>query len=140
MKTQTITLVQESFAKVAPISELAATLFYDHLFRRDPSLRALFRTDMTTQGARLMQMIAYAVNRLGNPDALLPALEKLGRVHVRYGVRDEHYATVGAALLDTLEQGLGADFTVDVRNAWIETYDLISYTMQRAAADMEIAA
>ena len=140
MKTQTISLVQDSFAKVAPIAEMAAALFYENLFRRDPALRSLFRSDLGTQGTRLMQMIAFAVNRLGNPDALVPALQKLGRDHVRYGVQESHYTTVGAALIDTLDAGLGDAFTTEVRDAWIEVYGLISQTMQRAASEMEIAA
>lgn len=140
MKTQTISLVQDSFAKVAPIAEVAAALFYENLFRRDADLRSLFRSDLGTQGTRLMQMIAFAVNRLGNPDALVPALQKLGRDHVRYGVQESHYNTVGAALIETLEAGLGDAFTTEVRDAWIEVYGLISQIMQAAASEMEIAA
>ena len=140
MKTQTISLVQDSFAKVAPIAEVAAALFYENLFRPDPGLRSLFRSDLGTQGTRLMQMIAFAVNRLGNPDALVPALQKLGRDHVRYGVQESHYTTVGAALIETLEAGLGDAFTTDVRDAWIEVYGLISETMRRAASEMAVAA
>lgn len=140
MKTQTFTLVQDSFAKVAPIADAAAALFYDNLCKRDPGLRALFRSDLGTQGARLMQMIAFAVNRRGNPDALLPELAKLGRDHVRYGVRDSHCATVGAALIDTLEAGLGDAFTPQVRDAWLEVYGLISTTMRCAANEVALAA
>lgn len=140
MKTQTISQVQDSFAKVAPIADAAAALFYDNLFKRDPVLRALFRSDLGTQSVRLMQMIAFTVNRLGNPDALLPALAKLGRDHVRYCVRNSHYVTVGAALIETLEVVLGEAFTPEVRDAWLEVYGLISTTMQRAADEVALAA
>ena len=80
MKTHTIALVQASFAKVVPTAHAAAiSAFDDSLSRRDPELRALLRGDLGTRGTRLLPMLAFAVNRLGNPDALLPALEKLGR-------------------------------------------------------------
>ena len=42
-----VKLVQESFAKVAPISETAAVLFYDRLFEIAPKVKAMFPTDMT---------------------------------------------------------------------------------------------
>ena len=66
-------------------------------------------------------------------------LRALGRRHVGYGVRDSHYATVGEALLWTLEQGLGDAFTPDVRAAWAETYGTRAGVMQRAAAGAKAA-
>lgn len=133
MNPQSITLVKESFAKVAPIAPQAAALFYNNLFTLDSSLRTLFRGDMEEQGRRLMQMIGVAVNKLDDIDALLPVLQGLGRRHADYGVRDAHYGTVGAALLMTLEQGLGAEFTPKVRQAWTEVYALIANTMVAAS-------
>ena len=126
------TLVQESFARVAPISDLAAELFYQRLFELDPSLRRLFSPDLKIQERRLMQTLSFAVHGLDRLDELVPAVEALGRRHVGYGVRAEYYATVGAALLWTLEQGLGAAFTPDVRAAWVMVYDLLATTMQQA--------
>ncbi len=140
MKTQTVQLVQSSFAQVAAIADTAAALFYANLFRRDSSLRPMFRGDMQAQGAKLMQMIAVAVNRLGNPETLVPVLENMGRRHAGYGVVDAHYDTVGAALVDTLAAGLGDAVSDDVRAAWIEVYGFIATTMQRAAADSALAA
>jgi hemoglobin-like flavoprotein len=129
-----IELVQSSFESVKPIAEVAADLFYTRLFELDPSLRAMFRTDRAEQGRKLMHMIGMAVKGLSRPEQILPAVEELGRRHACYGVRDEHYATVGAALLWTLEQGLGEAFTPDVRAAWTAVYTLLAGTMQRAAA------
>src|SRR3712207_225737 len=96
-------LVQQTFADVAPIADVAARLFYARLFELDPSLEALFGGDMEEQGRKLMQMLTVAVRGLDHLDELVPAVRALGRRHVGYGVRDEHYATVGAALLWTLE-------------------------------------
>jgi hemoglobin-like flavoprotein len=121
-------LVQDSFALVAPIAEEAAALFYERLFQLDPGLRQLFSTDIREQGRKLMQMLAIAVNSLDNLSNLLPALHALGRRHVAYGVTPQHFAVVGEALLWTLERGLGAAFTTDVREAWTSVYRVLAHT------------
>lgn len=110
MTANEIRLVQSSFQKILPVSETAADLFYRRLFELDPSLRALFKGDMKDQGHKLMQMIAAAVQGLDKPDTLIPVVQSLGKRHAGYGVQARHYDTVGAALLWTLEQGLGKDF------------------------------
>jgi len=140
MTPQQITLVQESFRKVLPISEMAATIFYARLFELDPSLRKLFTGDIKRQGMMLMSMIASAVRGLSDPNALLPVLTALGRRHGGYGVVDAHYTTVAEALLWTLEQGLGKDFTPETREAWISAYSLMSSVMQQGAREMPVAA
>jgi hemoglobin-like flavoprotein len=135
MNAAQVRLVRESFALVQPIASQAAALFYDNLFESDPSLRGMFRGDMAQQGERLMGMIAAAVNLLDRPEALVPVLRNLGGRHVGYGVRDHHYATVGAALIETLEQGLGDAFTPDIREAWIALYGVVSRTMIEGALE-----
>ncbi|WP_299396876.1 globin family protein [Pelagibius sp.] len=127
-------LVQESWAKVQPISSQAAALFYGRLFILAPGLKSLFKGDMTAQGERLMHMIDTAVGGLENLDELVPALEALGERHAGYGVTEADYDTVAAALLWTLEQGLGEAFTEEVKTAWITTYNILTDTMKRAAA------
>ena len=127
-------LVQTSWAKCVPIAETAATLFYGKLFELDPALRPMFTSDIKEQGKKLMTMINMAVRGLDNLDALVPAVQGLGKRHVGYGVKDEHYATVGAALLWTLGQGLGPDFTDEVKEAWTVVYTLLAETMQAGAA------
>jgi nitric oxide dioxygenase len=129
MTPQQIALVQQSFAKVAPIREQAAALFYDRLFAIDPSTRRLFRGDMKTQGAKLMAAIAAVVTSLDRIETMLDDLCAMARRHDRYGVQESHYASVGDALLWTLEQGLGRDFTPDLRAAWAAAYRLLSDTM-----------
>lgn len=133
MTPEQVALVQESFAKVAPIAPQAAALFYGNLFAADPSLKTLFKGDMDEQGKKLMQVLATAVNSLKNLPGLVPVLQALAKRHVGYGVKDEHYATVGGALLLTLSQGLGDAFTDDVKEAWVTTYTLIADTMKAAA-------
>ena len=131
------TLVQESFGKVAPIADQAAALFYRRLFELDPGVKPLFKTDLDEQGRKLMQMIATAVNGLDDLEALVPAVQDLGRRHVAYGVKDEHYETVGTALIWTLEQGLGEDFTPETQAAWVTGYGVLATTMKDAAAEAQ---
>ena len=133
MNTEQIKRVQASFEQVQPIAETAARLFYDRLFALDPSLRPLFKGDLLHQGRMLMWMLNSAVKGLTDLDALVPVVRKLGARHVQYGVRDEHYATVGSALLWTLEQGLAEQFTPAVRDAWVAAYELLAGTMQAGA-------
>lgn len=133
MTPEQITLVQTSFGKVVPIREQATSLFYGRLFELDPSLKPLFKGDMKQQGVKLMAMIATAVASLRALEGIIPAVQALAKRHVGYGVQPSHYATVGAALLWTLEQGLGADFTPEVKDAWAACYGLLSGTMQQAA-------
>ena len=133
MDQHTITLVQSSFKQVEPIADTAAGLFYNKLFEIDPSLRALFKADISEQGKKLMQMIAVAVNGLNNLDAIVPAVQQLGIRHIDYGIKDSDYDTVGTALLWTLEQGLGEAFTDEVKAAWTEVYTLLATVMKDAA-------
>jgi hemoglobin-like flavoprotein len=129
-----IALVQDTWEEVAPIADAAAALFYARLFELDPALRPLFgRTDMREQRQKLMQMLAVAVAALDRLETLRPALEALGRRHVGYGVVDRHYGLVGAALLWTLEQGLGDRYTGSVRDAWTAAYTTLATIMRDAA-------
>lgn len=134
MTPEEIKLVQSTWAQVVPIKEQAAVLFYGKLFEMDPSLKPLFKGDMTMQGQKLMAMIGTAVGGLTQPETIIPAVQDLGRRHVGYGVQDAHYDTVGAALLWTLETGLGPAFTPETKQAWAKTYDLVATVMKDAAA------
>jgi nitric oxide dioxygenase len=126
MTPDQVKLVQESFAKVAPISDMAAMLFYDRLFEVAPSLKAMFRADMTGQRKKLMAALAAVVNGLGNLDSVLPAASALAKRHVRYGAKPAHYPVVGGALLWTLEKGLGDAWTPEVADAWTAAYGTLS--------------
>ena len=128
------TLVRGSFAKVAPIAAQAAAMFYDRLFALDPALRPLFKGDMTEQGQKLMAMIGTAVANLHRLGDIVPAVRDLGKRHGGYGVKDADYDTVAGALLWTLEQGLGADFTPATRDAWVACYGVLAGEMKTAAA------
>ena len=129
-----IELIRASWTEVEPIADTAAGLFYRRLFELDPALERLFRrTDMAAQRKVLMQTLTVVVKSLDRLDQIVPAVQALGRRHAGYGVREEHYATVGAALLWTLEQGLGDGFTDPVRAAWTEAYGTLATVMIDAA-------
>jgi methyl-accepting chemotaxis protein len=136
MNTNQIQLVQQSWKKVEPIAEQAANIFYTTLFKKDPSLQALFKTDLKEQGKKLMSMIGSAVGLLNNLDKLVPIAQQLGKRHAGYGVKTSHYDTVGAALLETLEAGLGNEFNSEVKQAWSAVYSVLAKTMIDAANDI----
>jgi hemoglobin-like flavoprotein len=131
-----IALVRDSFARVAPIQDAAADLFYGRLFAISPQLRELFPADLRDQKRKLMQMIATAVSGLNNLDKLVPAVKALGARHSGYGVTAAHYGIVGEALVWTLEHGLGEGFTPEVRSAWAKVYSVLAATMQAGAAEV----
>ena len=133
MTPEQVLLVRDSFAKVEALGDRAAALFHDRLFELDPSLRPLFRSDPATQRAKLLAALQTVVGALDRLDRILPVVRDLGRRHAQYGVEPEHYATVGAALIWTLGQGLGPDFTVATRRAWVAAYSLLAWTMIAAA-------
>lgn len=134
MTPDQVTMVQESFKKVVPIAGTAADLFYNRLFEIAPEVRPLFPDDLAEQKKKLIAMLATAVTNLHQVDKIIPAVEDLGKRHVAYGVTDKMYEPVGAALLWTLEQGLGPEFTPELKGAWTETYVTLAGVMQKGAA------
>lgn len=129
MTPQEIRLVQASFSKVAPISAIAADLFYTRLFQIAPDVRRFFPDDLAEQKRKLMAMLATVVGGLAHLDILMPAVQALGRRHAGYGVTAVQFASFGAALLWTLDQVLGNDFTPEVKGAWIAIYNALSRAM-----------
>jgi hemoglobin-like flavoprotein len=129
MTPDQVKLVQQTFAKVAPISEQAAVIFYDRLFEVAPSVKAMFPADMTEQRKKLMATLAVVVDGLSSLDSILPAASALATRHVAYGAKPEHYPVVGGALLWTLEKGLGEAWTPEVADAWAAAYGTLSTFM-----------
>jgi hemoglobin-like flavoprotein len=129
MTPDQIKAIQESFAKVAPISNEAAALFYGQLFKIAPSLASLFKGDTEEQGRKLMATLAVVVNGLANLKTILPTASALAKRHVGYGVTAADYAPVGEALLWTLERGLGAQWTPELAAAWTAAYGVLSEFM-----------
>ncbi len=126
MTPDQVKLVQQSFSKVAPISDQAAVMFYGRLFEIAPQVKSMFPANLTEQRRKLMATLAVVVGSLGNLQSVLPAASALAKRHVNYGAKPEHYPVVGAALLWTLEKGLGPDWTSDVADAWKAAYGTLS--------------
>jgi hemoglobin-like flavoprotein len=135
-----IALVQHSFRKVALHGETVAALFYQNLFDLDPSLRPMFKADLKVQGRKLITMLATVVAGLDRLEALRPAIIDLGRRHTGFGVEPHHYDIVAAALLQTLEQGLGSAFTDNVREAWTTAYSILADEMIGGSEPLKKAA
>lgn len=140
MTPEQVTMVQDSFKKVLPIADTAADIFYDRLFEVAPEVRPMFAADMSKQKKALMGTLAVAVESLHKVEEIIPVVKELGAKHLTYGVKDEHYDTVGGALLFTLEKGLGDDWNDDLKAAWTETYGTVAGVMKEAAAEAAAAA
>jgi hemoglobin-like flavoprotein len=126
-------LVQLSLEKVLATTDRAAAAFYERLFELDPALRPLFRSDMREQERKFVHMLECLAEGLDDLEGVLPEMREMGQRHVAYGAREEHYAVVGAALLWSLEQAVGATFTPEVRDAWERFYELLSGEMKAGA-------
>src|SRR6267154_625041 len=126
MTPDDVELVQSTFERVRPISEAAARMFYSRLFEIAPEVKPLFKGDMAEQGRKLMATLAVVVGSLHSLQTILPAVSTLAKKHVEYGVKPSHYASVGAALLWTLERGLGAAWTPEAATAWTNAYTTLS--------------
>ncbi|MCU0647613.1 MAG: globin domain-containing protein [Gemmatimonadaceae bacterium] len=128
-------LIRESWARITPRAAPVAAAFYDRLFQLSPEVQPLFaHADMTQQQAKLVQALALVVAHIDRFDAISGAVAELGRRHAGYGVRTEHYDLVGRALLETLAEGLGDDFTPALRDAWAAAFGAVAQTMQDGAA------
>lgn len=133
MRKERVDLVQATLTQLMPKSKETAAVFYAKLFELAPSTKPLFTGDMKQQGQKFMSTLSYAIHGLSRLGVITPVIEQLGRDHVRYGVLDEHYATVKEAVLFALGQTLGDDYTPEVEAAWGEAYDLLADLMRGAA-------
>ena len=133
MRKERVDLVQATLTQLMPKSKETAAVFYAKFFELAPSTKPLFTGDMKQQGQKFMSTLSYAIHGLSRLGVITPVIEQLGRDHVRYGVLDEHYATVKEAVLFALGQTLGDDYTPEVEAAWGEAYDLLADLMRGAA-------
>lgn len=126
-------IIQTTYRQMSVELMAVGQRFYHHLFRLYPDVRPLFGEDTNSQSMKLMQTIGFAVSHLNSPETLRPVLESLGQRHLNYGVETHHYQLVGEALLLTLEEMLGSDFTPDTKTAWATLYgELVEAATQAA--------
>jgi len=134
MNPRQIELIETSFKAFVPVAYPTAELFYAKLFQISPHLREMFPKDMREQRVKLVETLTYAVNGLRHPEILLPVVRDLGKRHIGFKVRPEHYKLVGAALISAMEQGLGPKFTPEIKMAWQACIAFIASEMIAAAA------
>ena len=134
MTPEQISLIRSSFHHLEATPEKTAEIFYQRLWTVDPTTLPLFaQSDMALQGHKLFALIAFVVNALDKPELVVPVAQDLARRHLTYGVNQAHYASMGRALHETLEQIMDAGFTPEVAAAWDEAYTLLSSIMTTAA-------
>lgn len=132
MTTHQIEMVQQSWEKIKPVMQVAGESFYHKLFERAPQIRHLFKEDIRGQAGKLAYMLTYVVSRLDKLDTIIEDVQKLGIRHNKYGTEPEHYAVVGECLLETLEDGLGADWNNGLKKAWSTAYGILANAMIQA--------
>jgi hemoglobin-like flavoprotein len=135
MTPDQVHLIRKSFAELSRLDHVAGLVFYRRLFEIDPSLRLLFTSNIEEQSQKLIDTLGVLIAMLENPVGLDLELRAMGERHAGYGVKDEHYATVAAALLDMLAETLGRAFTPEVRAAWITLYGAVESTMKAGARE-----
>ncbi|MEO8150999.1 MAG: globin family protein [Bacteroidia bacterium] len=140
MTTGEIKIIKETWAMVVPSAGEVGPLFYNRLFEIAPETKHMFtRTNIPEQSKKLLAMLSYVISKLDNLENLLEEIAALAKRHVQYGVKEEHYTKVGEALLWTLEKGLGAVWTAEVKDAWVTCYSTLSGAMIQLSAESKAA-
>jgi hemoglobin-like flavoprotein len=130
-------LVRASITRAERMAEVVGLIFYKRLFELDPKLRPLFQHNIQEQSKKLMATLKMVVDGLDYSHELLSSIRSLGRRHVQYGVKEQHYDTVGQALLWALEKALGPEFPPPARDAWLTVYNWLAANMKEAAAEAQ---
>ncbi|MEO1749266.1 MAG: globin domain-containing protein [Pseudomonadota bacterium] len=125
--------IRSTWAAAASDPSRLASLFYAHLFRIDETTRPLFVGDLVLQGRKLAQTLNFIVDNLHDQEILVPAAKDLAIRHLDYGVTAAQYGSVGSALIETLSQLLGSEFTEEDQHAWQNTYTKLASVMVEAA-------
>lgn len=140
MTPEQVHLIRKSFAELSRHEHIAALVFYRRLFEIDPNLQRLFKGDIEEQSKKLLEMLGVLIAMLERPLGLELELKAMGLRHAGYGVKDEHYAMVGRALLDMLAETLDRGFTPEVREAWTALYGAVEAVMKMGAAEADLPA
>ena len=127
-----IRLVRGMFARIGD-AEAFGRRFYAQLFRLRPDARLLFPADIDAQVRKLVDMLESIMRHLDDPERLAHEFAALGRRHAGYGVAEDDYDDVGAALLSALREHFGPAFTPAAEHAWGEIYGNLAESMIAAA-------
>ncbi|WP_091288656.1 globin domain-containing protein [Amycolatopsis xylanica] len=132
--TAMVGLIRDAWDKAEPFLPEISQFFYGMLFTLAPATRDFFPINMEVQRGRLVRALVHIVQMVDRPDDLVPFLKQLGRDHRKFGVIPRHYEAVGTALLASLKNHLGPDWTPEVERAWAEAFTIVARAMQDAAA------
>ena len=133
-------LVQDSFSRIAPAADTAASLFLTRLRELDPQFRDVAPGDVPEQAHKLVDIVAMTVKGLDRFEELVPDLEQFGSRDDSYRIIDEGYEAVANAMTWTLGTLLGPAFNCDVREAWYAAYHLVCSVMRNGSREEELAA
>lgn len=125
--------IRRSWAKAVAAGDLVGRIFYSNLFEIAPESRAMFPEVIDDQAEKLLQTLNWIIDHLDDAESLIPAAESLAMRHVPYGVKADQYPAVGKALIATLRQGLGSEFTAEDEAAWLRVYAQLSSIMTKSA-------
>lgn len=121
-----IPLLRSSFQLVVSRDPELTLRFYKHLFAAHPEHERLFtRNPRAVQAKMLAQALSAVVDKLEDSEWLVSTLRPMGQRHVGYGVTPEMYGHVGAALLATLAEVGGDDWSPELESAWTDAYGAI---------------
>ena len=125
--------VQRTFELILPLADTFAMIFYDRFFTAVPDARPLFKSDMASQREKVIEMLALTVRGLDQPDSIVDDLSDLGRRHVTYRVKPEHYPVLNEAIVYALDECLGDQFTADMHVAWTTALNTMTEIMLDSA-------
>jgi len=134
LNSQQKRLVRESFESLEEYSDTVVRLFYGRLFEIAPQVRGLFRIDIREQSRKLQDMLTSIVAALDRFDEFQPVLADLGRRHVTYGAKPEHYDALRVALLWAFGHALNSAFDRPTKAAWDQLLRNVSNAMLQGAA------
>jgi hemoglobin-like flavoprotein len=133
LDSRPITTLTESFALVSARSDEFTRTFYGILFERHPELRGLFPKSMDAQRRKLAETLGSVVMNLSRPALIRHDLLELGRGHVGYGAREEHYPLICDALVTAMGRVVGPTWTPELERDWRRALQLISVLMIEGA-------
>lgn len=126
-------IIKNSWSQAIAQPDNPGILFYEKLFEAAPCLIPMFHSDLEQQQAKFSSMITYMVMHLQTMPEIQAEIEAMGKRHVQYGVKPEHYAIVGKALIGTLETTLGDFWDTEMAAAWTNLYHFWASAMLSAA-------
>ena len=106
--------------------------FYDHLFELAPEAIHFFPDDMAKQSEKLAYTIGFIVGNLDRLEEIKDAIEDVGRFHNKLQIDAYHYENLKKALLMTIEENMGEQYSINVGEAWETVIDFVSETMLNA--------